>query len=130
MKTIKIEVPDWIDEKVVEEAFRRALSAMVSPSELTADEVKETFGVIGKDASVEAEDALKLREKEKEERIARTRKSQEELAKAQEKLPPENPKDVPPPITQPAKRGKNLRALMNLFSSPYRFFSSGVGELL
>jgi hypothetical protein len=43
-----------------------ALSAIVSPSELTADEVKETFGVIEDDASIEAEDALKLREKEKE----------------------------------------------------------------
>jgi len=68
MKTInvKIEVPDWVDERVLEKMIRRALREVVPPSELSADEAKEIFGVIEEGMNIKAEDALKLREKEKE----------------------------------------------------------------
>jgi len=64
--TLKIEVPEWVDERVLEKVIRRALREVAPPSELSADEVKEIFGVLEEDVDAKIEDALKLREKEKE----------------------------------------------------------------
>jgi len=64
--TVKVKAPDWIDEKVIEKAIRRALRQVIPPPELSAEEVKETFGAMEEDVDIKAEDVLKLRGKEKE----------------------------------------------------------------
>jgi len=64
--TVKVKAPDWVDEKVLEKAIRRALRQVIPPPELSAEEVKETFGVMEEDINIKAEDVSKLRGKEKE----------------------------------------------------------------
>ena len=64
--TVKVKAPDWIDEKALERVIRRALRQVIPPPELSAEEVKETFGVMEESVNIKAEDLSRLREKEKE----------------------------------------------------------------
>ena len=44
--TIRVDVPDWVDEKEFEEKIKELVSKLLYPRELTADEVRKIFGVV------------------------------------------------------------------------------------
>lgn len=68
MKTITIEVPDWIDEEKLRDAITKAISEVLSRKEMTIDEIRKILGIKPEDLSEELEviDVKKLREKEKD----------------------------------------------------------------
>lgn len=68
MKTITIEVPDWIDEEKLREAITKAISEVLSQKEMTIDEIRKILGIKPEDLSEELEivNIEKLREKEKD----------------------------------------------------------------
>ena len=44
--TIRVDVPDWVDEKEFEEKVKELVFKLLYPRELTFDEVREIFGVV------------------------------------------------------------------------------------
>ena len=42
--TIRVDVPDWVDEKKFEEKVKELVSKLLYPRELTFDEVREISG--------------------------------------------------------------------------------------
>jgi len=68
VKTITIEVPDWIDEEKLREAITKAISEVLSQKEMTIDEIRKILGIKPEDLSEELEivNIEKLREKEKD----------------------------------------------------------------
>ena len=68
VKTITIEVPDWIDEKKLREAITKAISEVLSRKEMTIDEIRKILGIRPENLTEELEviDVKKLREKEKD----------------------------------------------------------------
>ncbi|MBO8180987.1 MAG: hypothetical protein H0Z19_11045 [Archaeoglobus sp.] len=64
VKTIKIQIPDWVDEEELRKAIIQAISQITK--ELPIEEVRKMLGIKSEDLTevLEVED-LKLREKEK-----------------------------------------------------------------
>ena len=64
VKTITIQIPDWVDEEKLRKAIIQALSQVTK--ELPIEEVRKMLGVKPEDLTEELEvEDLKLREKEK-----------------------------------------------------------------
>ena len=59
--SIKLEVPEWIDEEKIAEKLKRIAEKMVYPEKLSAEEVKEIFGTFEEEV-----EPVNVREKEKE----------------------------------------------------------------
>ena len=66
MKTITIEVPDWIDEEKLREAITKAINEVLSRKEMTIKEMRKILGIKPEDLTEELEIIdVELREKEK-----------------------------------------------------------------
>jgi len=59
--SIKLEVPEWIDEEKFAEKLKRIAEKIVYPEKLSAEEVKEIFGTFEEEI-----EPVNVREKEKE----------------------------------------------------------------
>lgn len=59
--SIKLEVPEWIDEEKFAARLKRIAGKMVYPKELSAEEVREIFGTFEEEI-----EPVDVREKEKE----------------------------------------------------------------
>ncbi len=59
--SIKLEVPEWIDEEKFAEKIKRIAEKIVYPEKLSAEEVKEIFGTFEEEI-----EPVNVREKEKE----------------------------------------------------------------
>ena len=59
--SIKLEVPEWIDEEKFAEKLKRIAEKIVYPEKLSAEEVREIFGTFEEEI-----EPVNVREKEKE----------------------------------------------------------------
>jgi len=57
--TVKLKVPDWIDEEKVKERALRAAEELVASAEQSADEARKFFGVEETKEEIEFPDDLK-----------------------------------------------------------------------
>ena len=67
MKTITIDVPDWVDEEKLGEAITKAINEVLSRKERMIEEVRKILGIKLEDLTEELEIIdVELREKEKD----------------------------------------------------------------
>ncbi len=67
-KIIQIEVPEWVDERMIKKAVSRIIEEISSKKEMTIEELRKAIGVKPEELVDELEiiDVEELREKEKE----------------------------------------------------------------
>ncbi len=67
MKTITIEVPDWIDEEKLRDAITKAISEVLSRKEMTINGIRRMLGIKPEELTEELEivNVEKLREKDR-----------------------------------------------------------------
>jgi len=59
--SVKLEVPEWVDEEKFIARLKRIVEKMIYPEELSAEEVKEIFGTFEEEAEL-----VNVRKKERE----------------------------------------------------------------